>query len=80
MIQNIVSQIKNNTMRKLFITSLSILITGFSFAQAKKDTLKTEEIVVEKPYTPTISDAFKIKSIHIKTNRTFQCTKTTICT
>jgi len=62
MIQNIVSQIKNNTMRKLFITSLSILITGFSFAQAKKDTLKTEEIVVEKPYTPTISDAFKIKS------------------
>ncbi|MBI9040573.1 TonB-dependent receptor [Lutibacter sp.] len=48
-------------MQKLFITFISILITGFSFAQVKKDTLKTEEIVVEKPYTPTISDAFKIK-------------------
>ena len=50
-------------MRKLFITSLILLITGFSFSQeTKKDTLKTEEIIVVKPYTPKISDAFKIKS------------------
>ena len=50
-------------MQKLFITSLVLLISGFSFAQeTKKDTLKTEEIVVVKPYTPTISAAFKIKS------------------
>ncbi|MFK5959174.1 MAG: TonB-dependent receptor [Lutibacter sp.] len=49
-------------MRKLFITSLILLITGFSFSQEiKKDTLKTEEISVVKPYTPKISDAFKIK-------------------
>ena len=50
-------------MRKLLITSLVLLITGFSFSQeTKKDTLKTEEIMVVKPYTPTISEAFKVKS------------------
>lgn len=50
-------------MRKLIITSLALLITGFSFSQeTKKDTLKTEEINVIKPYTPKISDAFKVKS------------------
>jgi len=50
-------------MRKLFILSLALLITSFSFSQeTKKDTLKTEEISVVKPYTPTISDAFKVTS------------------
>lgn len=50
-------------MRKLYITSLIVLITGFSFSQeTKKDTLKTEEIIVVKPYTPKISDAFKVNS------------------
>ncbi len=50
-------------MRKLLITSFALLITGISFSQeTKKDTLKTEEIIVVKPYTPKISDAFKIKS------------------
>ena len=50
-------------MRKLIITSLTLLITGFSFSQeTKKDTLKTEEIIVVKPYTPKISNAFKVKS------------------
>lgn len=62
MYKNSISKLKNHTMQKLFITFISILISGFSFAQVKKDTLKTDEIVVEKPYTPTISDAFKIKS------------------
>jgi hypothetical protein len=42
-----------------------VLITQFSFAQ-KKDTKKDENIGTEvvnvvKPYTPTISDAFKVK-------------------
>lgn len=32
-------------------------------AQQKVDTLKTEEIRVVKPYTPTISDAFKMQSV-----------------
>lgn len=49
---------------KLIITSFFILVTSVSFSQItkKKDTLKTEEITVEKPYAPTISDAFKVKS------------------
>ena len=50
-------------MRKLFITLLAILISEISFSQkVEKDTLKTEEILVVKPYTPKISAAFKIKS------------------
>jgi len=50
-------------MRKLYITSIILLITSISYSQTtKKDTLKTEEISVIKPYTPTISDAFKVKS------------------
>ncbi len=50
-------------MRKLFTSSLFLLLTIFSFSQEiKKDTLKTEEIIVEKPYTPSISAAFKVKS------------------
>ncbi|WP_457619113.1 TonB-dependent receptor [Lutibacter sp.] len=50
-------------MRKLLIISFTLLIASFSFSQeTKKDTLNTEEIIVVKPYTPKISDAFKIKS------------------
>lgn len=50
-------------MRKLLISSLFILIATISFSQETKiDSLKTEEISVVKPYTPTISDAFKVKS------------------
>ena len=48
-------------MRKLLLTSLFIFAISFLFAQ-EKDKLKTEEIVVEKPYTPTITDAFKVNS------------------
>lgn len=59
---NSISPVKKQQMQKIFITFISVLISSFSFAQVKKDTLKTEEIVVEKPYTPTISDAFKVKS------------------
>ncbi|MDD3721778.1 MAG: TonB-dependent receptor [Lutibacter sp.] len=49
---------------KLLITSFFILVTSVSFSQItkKKDTLKIEEITVEKPYAPTISDAFKVRS------------------
>ena len=46
------------------ILILVLLITNtISFAQKKKkDTIGTEVINVVKPYTPTVSDAFKIKS------------------
>jgi len=49
-------------MKKIFFTSLALFSTAILFAQEKaKDTLSTDEIIVVKPYTPTISDAFKIK-------------------
>lgn len=56
------STFKLQPMRKLFIFISAILISTISIAQeTSKDTLKTEEILVVKPYTPKISDAFKIK-------------------
>nr|WP_314896553.1 TonB-dependent receptor [uncultured Flavobacterium sp.] len=39
---------------------LFLLLSQFSFAQ-KKDQIGTETVNVVKPYTPTISDAFKVK-------------------
>ena len=64
-------------MRKLIITSLFILTTGFLVAQ-NKDNLKTEEIVVEKPYTPTITDAFKVNTNpSLDNSTTFQKEKVT---
>ena len=55
-------------MRKLnqniFLFIFSIVISANSFAQErKKDTIDTNVINVVKPYTPTISDAFKVKEI-----------------
>ncbi len=38
-----------------------LLINQFSFAQKKGENIGTEVVNVVKPYTPTISDAFKIK-------------------
>ena len=49
-------------MKKFILISLSLIISASLFAQEKAiDTLKTDEIIVVKPYTPTILDAFKIK-------------------
>ena len=50
-------------MKKQISILILLLITTISFAQKKKkDTIGTEVINVVKPYTPTVSDAFKIKS------------------
>jgi len=46
---------------KKYISILIILISTVTFAQVK-DTLGTEVINVVKAYSPTVSDAFKIKS------------------
>ena len=46
---------KNRLIVILFIT-----IFQFSFAQKKQENIGTEVVNVVKPYTPTISDAFKI--------------------
>jgi hypothetical protein len=53
--------IKNMTINSSIL--LLVLISASAFAQKqKKDTLGTEVINVVKPYTPTVSDAFKIKT------------------
>ena len=73
------STFKLKPMRKLFIITLSIFTISNSFSQeTKKDTLRTEEILVVKPYTPKISDAFKVKSYpSIDTATTIQKEKVT---
>jgi len=49
-------------MQKLVYTLCFLTISSFLFSQEKaKDTIKTEVINVVTSYTPTISDAFKIK-------------------
>lgn len=42
---------------------LIILTCQLSFAQKKEENIGTEVVNVVKPYTPTISDAFKVKEI-----------------
>ena len=50
-------------MQKIYILVVFLLISSFNYAQeTKPDTLKTGEILVVKPYTPKISDAFKINT------------------
>jgi len=44
------------------IIAFALLLTfQFSFAQKKEENIGTEVVNVVKPYTPTISDAFKVK-------------------
>nr|WP_315150279.1 TonB-dependent receptor [uncultured Flavobacterium sp.] len=45
-----------------------LLFSQLSFAQDKKDNIGTEVVNVVKPYTPTISDAFKVKEVPANTN------------
>jgi len=50
-------------MKKYISTFIILLVATITFAQVKKkDTIGTEVINVVKSYTPTVSDAFKIKS------------------
>lgn len=50
-------------MRYKILILVLLVTTTISFSQRKKkDTIGTEVINVVKPYTPTVSDAFKIKS------------------
>src|SRR3954468_23209659 len=43
--------------------AVAILLVGtqYSYAQKKDENIGTEVVNVVKPYTPTISDAFKVK-------------------
>ncbi len=44
-----------------FVSGIFILLSQLSFSQKKDENIGTEVVNVVKPYTPTISDAFKIK-------------------
>ena len=49
-------------MNKNILLIILLFSSGFIFSQKKKkEKLKTEEITVVKEYTPTVSDAYKIK-------------------
>ncbi len=49
---------------KYITTILTVCITLFGFSQERaKDTIDGQVVNVVKPYTPTISDAFKIKEV-----------------
>lgn len=53
-----------------------VLITTMTFSQNRKnDTINTGVIDVVKPYTPTISDAFKVKEIPILDDETTETKK-----
>ena len=43
------------------VVVLMILVTHLSFSQKKDENIGTEVVNVVKPYSPTISDAFKVK-------------------
>jgi hypothetical protein len=56
------------SLRLLSLRLLSLFLlfaSHFSFAQKKDKNIGTEVVNVVKPYTPTISDAFKVKEIPI---------------
>ena len=54
-------KIKN--MKKLNIIALVLVVFGIqiSFSQVKDENIGSEVVNIVKPYTPTISDAFKVK-------------------
>ena len=50
-------------MKKLNISTIVLVVIGFqfSFSQKKDENIGSEVVNIVKPYTPTISDAFKVK-------------------
>jgi len=46
---------------KYIILTVIAFATQFSFAQVKEENIGSEVVNIVKPYTPTISDAFKVK-------------------
>lgn len=52
-------------MKKLKVIAVVLVVFGiqFSFSQVKDENIGSEVVNIVKPYTPTISDAFKVKEI-----------------
>lgn len=57
----------STAMRVVKVGVFLLLFSQFSFAQNKQDNIGTEVVNVVKPYTPTISDAFKVKEVPVIT-------------
>ncbi|WP_264565171.1 TonB-dependent receptor [Flavobacterium sp. N3904] len=52
---------------RILVGILLLLLSQLSFAQNKQENIGTEVVNVVKPYTPTISDAFKVKEVPVIT-------------
>jgi len=52
---------KNKSLSSISLLSLCLFAIQISFSQKKDENIGTEVVNVVKPYTPTISDAFKVK-------------------
>ena len=52
---------KNKSLSSISLLSICLFAIQISFSQKKDDNIGTEVVNVVKPYTPTISDAFKVK-------------------
>jgi hypothetical protein len=55
------SSLRLSSFRLRLLSFSLILVSQFSFSQKKDENIGTEVVNVVKPYTPTISDAFKVK-------------------
>ena len=52
--------------KRIFIPLVFVIcFINNGFAQEEEDTIGTEVVNVVKPYTPTISDAFKVKEMPV---------------
>lgn len=50
------------SLSKVFIYSIAFLVTGAVFAQKDEEgDIDTQRLIIVKPYSPTVSDAFKVK-------------------
>ncbi|WP_136481813.1 TonB-dependent receptor [Cognatitamlana onchidii] len=61
--------------KNIFVVFIWLLSVAAVSAQKKGDTLTTGVIDVVKPYTPTISDAFKIKEVPVLDDETTETKK-----
>jgi len=52
---------KNKSLSSISLLSLCLFAIQLSFSQKKDDNIGTEVVNVVKPYSPSISDAFKVK-------------------
>ena len=55
------SSLRLSSLRLPLLSFSLLLVSQFSFSQKKDENIGTEVVNVVKPYTPTISDAFKVK-------------------